>query len=221
MVQSAQAEPIAIRENIGDIKYEILLPEGFDENDDETKYPLILALHGKEGQIEWIIDYWYSSPATNKGYIVVCPHLTYIDVLHGENFKKMNKLLKHLRKKYNVDKKQRYLTGMSAGADTALFYAIQYPKTFNSIALVGLGINEDAFYNPYYRRGNIKNLSVFLLYGQEDEYVPPESFNKLLEELKEEGAEVEYEIMEGGHDYEMPQVMKTLEYFEKYRENTR
>jgi len=213
----SSAEPISVKDKVGKTEYEALLPETYDKNDKDTKYSLIMVLHGANGQIEWMMDYWYSSPAA-KECIIVCPHLKYIGEMHVDIFSRIDKVLRHIKKKYNIDKNEMYLTGFSAGADSALFYAIEHPKVFKAIALAAFEFREDVFYNPYYSINNLKDLSFLVLQGELDDTISKENFNITVKELKKHGAKVEYEILDIGHDYEMPQVMKTFEYFEKFKE---
>ncbi len=206
--------PVSVKKKAGTTKYEMLLPADFDKKDRKTKYSLIFVMHGAEGQIEWMSDYWYTSGATEEGYIIVCPHLKYKHVLYSKIFAQIGRILASVKKNYPIDSDNLYVTGFSAGAETAIYYAIKKAKVFKAVAVVGGRIRKDILDNSYYDKKNIKKLKVYILHGEKDHR---QWYKTMTNTLKKYGADVKAELMEGGHEYEIDQVMRTLGYFNDIR----
>ena len=204
-------EPKAIRRIIDGTEYELLMPGDYDK---EKSYSLIIAMHGANGKIEWISDYWYSSGATDKGYFVACPQLP-LYFLYDDIFSKIEAIIKDISLNYSVDIKDLYITGFSMGAETAIYYAIANPNKVKAVAMASGQIRESILNSPVYNKNNIRKLNVLVLCGNLDD--TNRFYTSVVSLLKKYKANVISEVIEGIHDYDMTPVRKTLEYFENIR----
>ena len=111
----------AKRDEKPDLK--IIVPNKINE---QYKYPLIVALHGDQENIEITEDYW--SSCVDKNYIVALPRSSQIQFSEGYEWKDIEKgsreLMKHYDKileKYNIDTDNIIIGGFSAGGRVALY----------------------------------------------------------------------------------------------------
>jgi len=203
--------PISVMGKTWDVDYEVLLPSDFDKT---TKYPLIFVLHGKGARIKYMTEFWAKSGATEEGYIIVCPQLKHgEDVLYSWIFARIDRMLQVIKKKYRIDENNIFLTGFSAGAEAAIYYAITEPQNFKAVALAGGSIRDEVLELPYYNSYNIKKLNLYILHAEDDYEVPLSECEYMVDFLKKHGANVVFETIKGGHYYEEQEVEKTLAYF--------
>ena len=200
-------EPTAIRRTVAGMEYELLIPGDYNK---ETAYSLIIAMHGSDGKIEWVSDYWFTAIAAKNGFFVACPQLP-SKFLYDDIFKKIDSIVKDIARYYHIDRRNLYITGFSMGGEIAIYYAITRPKNVKAVAMVSGRIRENVLKSSYYNKSNIKKLDVLVLCGKNDD--TNKYYKKVVNYLKKYKAKVTSQIIEGGHDYEMDHVLKTLEYF--------
>jgi len=207
-------EPKAVRRIIEGTEYELLMPGDYES---EKTYSLIIAMHGSNGKIEWISDYWYSSGATDKGFFVACPQLP-SHFLYDEIFSKIEAIAKDISLNYSVNSKDLYITGFSMGAENAIYYAIANPDKVKAVAMASGQIRESVLNSPRYNKSNIRKLNVLVLCGKLDDV--NRFYTGVVNYLKKYKANVKSELTECLHDYDIRPVLKTLEYFENIKSSS-
>jgi len=88
--------------------------------------------------------------------------------------------------------------GFSQGAATATRWAAVWPKTIRRLLLWSGGFAQDLNFDL--GKSNFKNTELYLVYGDQDEFLTEESFNKQKEILKELGKKAIIKDFSGGHE---------------------
>jgi len=213
--QVARAVDMTVR-----LPYLLFLPKDYGV-DPEKKWPLIFFLHGageRGDDLDILRDYGPAKEAEgNPDFPFICltPQcpdgevwLTQLEVLKS--------LLDEVLSSYAVDLDRVYLTGFSLGGFGAWAMVMVYPDTFAAMApicgggMVG-GIEK------------LKGLPVWAFHGADDEAVPVEQSQQMVEALKSAGGKAKLTIYPGvGHDswsqtYENPDL---YEWFLKHRRDS-
>lgn len=199
------------------LNYLLFLPNGYSEGT-EKKWPLILFLHGMGERGDDLERVKLHGPpkvleeGEDLPFIVVspqCPETSWWPV----EVDALNALLDDLVAKYAVDEDRIYLTGLSMGGFGTWNLATAYPEKFAAIApICGRGDTTKAHV--------LKHIPAWVFHGAEDETVPPESSEEMVNALKEIGADVQYTLYpDAGHDswtetYNNP---KLYEWFLKHK----
>lgn len=185
------------------LPYKLYLPDDY-EAQPERQWPLILFLHGAG---ERGIDL---KALTNHGlpkkieagddlpFVVIAPQcppeqwwLSFAPILID--------LVEQITKQYHIDKRRRYLTGLSMGGHGVWDIATQYPRTFAAIAPICGGGRSLFGYPERVRR--ITHLPVWAFHGDADDVVPLSLQAPLVEALKAAGGNVTFTVYEGvDHD---------------------
>ncbi|MDP4262288.1 MAG: alpha/beta hydrolase-fold protein [Bacteroidota bacterium] len=153
---------------VQETNYLLSLPEGY--NDDTTsRWPLMLFLHGSGESGSDIQKVKAHGPPelADKGkrfpFIIVSPQS---DVPSGWDIEMLYKLLRYIKKKYRVNERKVYLTGLSMGGFGTWAFAMKYPDEFAAIAPVcGGGDTAGAW--------KLRNIPVWCFHGARDDIVPP------------------------------------------------
>jgi len=177
------------------LNFLLYLPE--DYNTQPRKWPLVLFLHGvgERGTDINLVKKHGPPKLVEEGkqfsFILVspqCPDKTSWDT------KMLVSLLDEIESKYNVDKNRIYLTGLSMGGHATWSLAIENPERFAAIAPVSArGYAQDVCV--------LKNVPVWVFHGAKDDIVQMKDDQKMVDELKECGGNVNFTIYpEAGHD---------------------
>lgn len=193
-----------------DVNYLLYLPEDYERS--SKKWPLVLFLHGsgERGSDIELVKRNGPPKLVEEGkkfpFILVspqCPERTIWDN------KMLISFLDEIESKYNVDKNQEYLTGLSMGGHATWSLAIQYPERFAAILPVcARGYPQDVYV--------LKEVPVWVFHGQKDDIVPINDGLKMVDALEREGSSVKFTIYpEAGHDawtetYNNPEIYKWL-----------
>ena len=189
--------------------YLLGLPEEYVAKD---KWPLILFLHGageRGNDLNRVLKHG-PPKKIRKGesmpFVVVSPQC---DTGKRWNAEALSKLLDDVESKYKIDKQRIYLTGLSMGGYGSWALTAHSPKRFAAVAPICGG--GDAEVIP----AKIKNhVPVWAFHGDNDRVVPIEGTQKLVDGLKELGAEPKFTIYAGvNHDswtetYDNPELYK-------------
>ena len=176
------------------INYLTFLPKSYSAKGD--KVPLIVFLHGsgERGTDLDKVKAW-GPPAiveTNPDFpfMVVSPQIPDGQWWDAYVLKSM---LDDVLKRYNVDPKRVYLTGISMGGYGAWDFASRYPEYFAAVApICGGGI-------PRLTR-SLKDIPVWAFHGLKDDAVPEQESARMVEALKAQGGNVKYTVLpEAGH----------------------
>lgn len=175
------------------LDFMLYLPEEYGE-DPEQKWPLILYLHGyPKGleHLEWIDRDGLPNillDEENFPFIVVSPHRNegyYEYWYQDENVQPLFQLVEEVQSLYAVDPQRIYLAGTSAGGNGVWEIGLQYPDRFAALIPVA------GYYNwPYEVPDNIcdlKDTPIWAFHGEEDERVPVEAQQILVDALEDCG----------------------------------
>lgn len=177
-------------------QYVVSLPDGYDR-EPKRRWPVMLFLHGAGERGDDLAKVKVHGPLKEiaKGrklpMIVVapqCPENEWwdTDTLIG--------LLDHVERKYRVDRRREYVTGLSMGGYGTWALAIAQPSRFAAIAPVcGGGVWRQAH--------KIKAIPTWVTHGDKDAAVPLQESVDMVEALRRAGANPRFDIIAGGqHD---------------------
>jgi predicted peptidase len=187
------------------LDYLLFLPEGFKEKSD-TKYPLILFLHGmgERGTDPWMVAKHgppkVAGKMTNFPFIVVSPQCPLGDWWVNED---LEGLLDNVIEKYPVDRKRIYLTGLSMGGFGTWSLGMSRPERFAAIApICGGSVPQRPMFLDAARQTALKSLPIWAFHGGKDPVVKLEESQRMVDYLKGIGCkDVKFTIYpEAGHD---------------------
>jgi predicted peptidase len=170
------------------LRYLLYLPEDCNS---EKEYPLILFLHGMGERGDNLEDVKRHglpklvSQGKDFTFIIVSPQCPAEQM--WKNIELMG-LLDHIEAEYSVDESRIYLTGLSMGGFGSWKLATEYPERFAAIAPV-CGGGE-----PRLGSKMLKDTPVWVFHGEDDEVVPLESSERMVEALTKEGGDVKFTV---------------------------
>jgi predicted peptidase len=199
------------------LNYLLFLPKGYGE-DQQQKWPLILFLHGageRGDDLELVKIHGIPKIAEQREdfpFIAVSPQCSKFSWWTAE-LDALNALLDEVMKEYAVDTDRIYLTGLSMGGFGTWLLAMAYPERFAAIApICGGGDPQKAFI--------LKDVPTWVFHGAQDQTVPLERSEEMVNALKECGGDVRFTVYpEAGHDswtetYDNPEL---YEWFLKHK----
>ncbi len=116
----------------------VFVPNNYKNN---NLYPVLFLLHGYSGSYkDWSKNVNLKELATKYGFIIVCPEGFYSGWYVNSPIKKNNQyvtffwqdLYPTILKKYKVDKKNIFITGLSMGGHGAMMLYLPNQKIFNA-----------------------------------------------------------------------------------------
>lgn len=193
------------------LNYLLYLPKNYNTKE---KFPLILFLHGmgergddlnklKVHGIPKIVEQKDDFP-----FIAVSPQCP-ADSWWTAETDALNALLKDVVKKYSVDKKRIYLTGLSMGGFGTWSLAIAYPEWFAAIVPICGGGDPE-------KVSAIKDIPVWVFHGAKDNLVKLEQSERMVNALKQIGGNVKFTVYpDAEHDswtatYDNPELYEWL-----------
>jgi predicted peptidase len=190
------------------IRYLLYLPAGYSSNTE--RWPLVLFLHGagtSGNDLEMVRNEGLSKLLESQDYpfIVVSPQSDQ----GGWDADALNALLDEVIGQNRVDEERVYVTGLSMGGFGTWELASHYPKRFAAIAPICGGGNPEL-------AKNLQHVAVWAFHGAKDKAVPLSGSQKMVEALKEIGAEVEFTVYPNtGHNswtktYDNPKLYEWL-----------
>jgi poly(3-hydroxybutyrate) depolymerase len=215
-----------------EMEYALFVPSTYDK---EKKSPLIVALHGLNGNPQQFIrSRGLTDQAEKHGYIVVAPMgynprgwygiKTFMkkDKDAPENLAELSEkdvmnVLGIVRKDFNVDENRIYLMGHSMGGAGTVHIATKNPDLFAALgpiapALVG---------KP--RLEKIKGVPIILIQGDKDTAVKVENIRPWADEMKKLKMTYEYvEVAGGNHGSVVGEKMADIfEFFNKHKKEAK
>lgn len=186
-----QARSTAVKAKVN---YLTFLPKSYSARGDRV--PLIVFLHGsgERGTDLDKVKAWGPPAIVEKDrdfpFMVVSPQIPEGQWWDAYLLKSM---LDDVLKRYNVDPKRVYLTGISMGGYGVWDLASRYPEYFAAVApICGGGIARLA--------GRMKDIPVWAFHGLKDDAVPEQESARMVEALKAQGGNVKYTMLpEAGH----------------------
>ncbi len=180
------------------IQYYLYFPERY-ETDKQSKFPLLLFLHGggesgmQLGALKTNGPPKLIAEGKQFPFLILAPQ-------HPEkkkwwNTRSVKQLLDSVIARYRVDEKRIYLTGLSRGGAAAWEMAVQYPDYFAALAVV-CGMTPVP-----YASWIDKDLPIWIFHGTEDTSIPFTESENMVRELKKLGHDVKFTVYEGvGHN---------------------
>ncbi len=215
----ANADPS--RDNVGIIHagneksarggFSMYVPEYYDET---RSHPLIMALHGGSGHGRDFLWTWLRE-ARSRGAILVSPTSKGATwALGGPDIDSPNldRILDHVRERWNIDDSKLLLTGMSDGGTFTYVSGLRGPSPFTHLA------PSSASFHPRlleaYPGERVQDLPIYLMHGALDWMFAIDIARAANEALVGAGANVVYrEIEDLSHTYprdENPRIMDWL-----------
>jgi dienelactone hydrolase len=185
--------------NVGGESFETII-EIPDEYTPEKKWPLRVQLHGGVGRPPQPGRQPQSMRIPGEPQIYIEPqasddnawwHISQVDNILG--------LLDSVKRKYNVDETQTYITGISDGGTGTYFFALREPNpwaaclTLNGQPLVLA--NRDARIEGNLYVGNLANCPLYIENGDADPLYPADTVTPIVEAMKKAGVAPVYHIM--------------------------
>ncbi len=179
-----------------EVKYLLYLPGTYGK-DRSYKWPLILFLHGlgeRGNDLELLKKHPLPQTLekqTDFPFIVVSPQLPDDLFLWDSRIESLNVLLDGIQKKYSVDPKRLYLTGLSMGGAGTWEFALRYPKRFAAIVPIA----------GFYKHGSremprnlcdLRDLPAWVFHGAQDTSVAIYQEEILVKALRECGSSVRF-----------------------------
>ena len=169
------------------------------EYDATKKWPLRVQLHGGVGRDRRDDPQPQSARIPGEPQIYIEPqayweaawwHTSQVDNILG--------LLDFVRRKYNVDEAQTYITGISDGGTGTFFFALREPNPWAAcLSLNGQPLvlaNRDARIEGNLYLGNLANCPLYIVNGDHDPLYPAESVTPLVDAMVKAGVTPVYHI---------------------------
>lgn len=164
--------------------YILYLPEGYDPEDTEKKWPVIYFFHGygKQGDNLDVLLPEGPTRYINKGgkldAILIAPQCPgnshWADT--NDEVEKLIHFVPEMSEKYNIDTDRMYLTGLSMGGRCTWKLALAMPDTFAAIAVV-CGRTDT------YTFDTIQDMPIWMFHGTADDTVDFINVNAILGKL--------------------------------------
>jgi len=191
------------------LEYLLFLPLGYEKS--RQSWPLMLFLHGSgESGTNLAKVKVHGPPKVVESkpdfpFILVSPQ----SAGRGWSSDTFNALLDDVVRKYRVDKRRIYLTGLSMGGFGTWTFATAHPERFAAIVpICGGGNPADA--------KKLTSLPIWVFHGAKDPTVPVQRSRDMVEAIKAAGGNVKYtEYPEAKHDcwtetYDNPELYRWL-----------
>jgi len=188
------------------ISYEIL-PPGFRRytlsvpyhTSEEERAPLIIALHyaghGMPYYGESVLQELVKPAFSEISPIIVAPDCPVKYWHQKESEKLVLELLDSIQKKFNIDPERILITGYSLGGMGTWHFAAHYPERF-SAAIVMAGEPSEEVFDVEWK------IPLMVIHGKEDEVFPFHKTRTIVEQLVNEGVDIEFRILENVKHYE-------------------
>jgi predicted peptidase len=216
MRQQPQSFQATIQKNVS-LEYLLHLPTDYQNSD--QKWPLVLFLHGMgERGTDLELLKLHGIPkviaqGTDFPFIVLssqCPE----DTIWANELDALHALVENIIENYQVDKFQIYLTGLSMGGNGSWHLAAAYPSMFAAVVPIC------GWANPFIgfpeRMEVLKDVPVWAFHGAEDDVVPLQGSQELVDVLKAHQGNVKFTVYpDTDHDswtqtYENPELYEWL-----------
>lgn len=210
------------------LQYRLMKPDNYDAN---TKYPLVLFLHGagecgkdNEAQLKHDVPEFAKAenrkqypcfliapqcPSVNEGWSNFRAKKTTATKEQSEPGRLAVELVKAIQKEFSIDPNRLYITGLSMGGYGTWDIIVRNPDLFAAaVPVCGGGDPSQA--------EKIAKLPIWVFHGGKDPIVKPERSREMVEAIKKAGGDAKYtEYSNVGHDswvkaYKDAEMMKWL-----------
>lgn len=174
--------------------YKMYLPTEYPQ-DDETKWPLVIFLHGAGERGTDLKAVSRHGPLREAEQGREFPFLIAAPQLSGQEYwggyiESLNAWLDDLLVTYRIDPERVYLTGLSMGGTGTWLWAMASADRFAAILpICGTGICWCA--------GNVKDLPIWTFHGSDDETIPVDESIRMVDRVNASGGNARLTICEG------------------------
>jgi len=216
MRQKPQSFQAIIQKNVS-LQYLLYTPK--DDQGSEHKWPIVLFLHGMgERGADLELLKLHGIPKIIEGgmdfpFLVVSPQCPE-DTIWANELDALHALLENIIKNYPIDTSRIYLTGLSMGGNGSWRLAAAYPSMFAAVVPICGWANPSIGFPE--RIHVLKNVPVRAYHGAEDEVVPLQGSQELVDVLKTNQGNVKFTVYpDTDHDswtrtYENPELYEWL-----------
>jgi len=170
------------------------------EYDAAKKWPLRVQLHGGVGRPPQAGRQPQSQRIAGESQIYIEPqasddnawwHQSQVDSILG--------LLDEVKRRYNVDETQTYVTGISDGGTGTYFFALREPNPWSACMTINgqplVLANRDARVEGNLYLGNLANCPLYIENGDHDPLYPADTVTPIVDAMKKAGIAPVYHIM--------------------------
>jgi phospholipase/carboxylesterase len=175
----------------------LYIPKSYDP---AKPVPLVVALHGATQRANFALRVW-TPQADAAGFVLLAPEsegLTW-DAIRGEygdDVTRMDRALKLVFDRVNVDPKRVVMEGFSDGASYGIGLALNNRDLFTRIVA-----NSPGLITQYDRRANGPRPKIYVSHGHQDQILPYEYAGpRVAERLRSDGYSVQFRDFEGRHE---------------------
>jgi predicted peptidase len=216
MSQQPQSFQATIQKNVT-LEYLLYLPPGYQSSG--QKWPLVLFLHGigeRGADLELLKLHGIPkviADGMDFPFLMISPQCPE-DTVWSNELDALHALLENIIETYQVDKSRIYLTGLSMGGFGTWHLAATYPSMFAAIVPICGGTTPFVGFPEKIKI--LKNVPVWTFHGAEDEVVPLQGSQELVDMLIAHQGDVKFTIYpDTDHDswtqtYENPELYKWL-----------
>ena len=202
-----------------DVSLNFLLFTPKDYQSTEKEFPLVLFLHGigERGTDLELVKLFGIPKEIEEGvdfpFLVVSPQCP-VDTIWANELDALHALLEKTIKDFRVDTSRIYLTGLSMGGNGVWHFAAAYPSLFAAVIPI-CGWADPLLGFPE-RIKVLKDVPVWAFHGAEDEVVPLQESQELVDVLKAHHGNVKFTVYpDTDHDswtqtYENPKLYDWL-----------
>jgi poly(3-hydroxybutyrate) depolymerase len=203
---SEESKPVRLdsKEETTERDYAVYVPESYNTS---QKWPLIISVHPAGGNGSKEIRKWIRR-ADEKNFIVLCPTCIVAKrrmkskedffAIIKEDEKAISYMIELITKEYSIDSNKILLTGFSGGGFLVWYYGIKHPEIITAIAsrsgnFTAFPERKDyihGYFGPTLNISGLKNLSVYVVYGEKDHPIAIKAAEGIKDFLSE------YEFME-------------------------
>jgi predicted esterase len=188
--------------------YTIRIPENFDRS---KKYPLMVYLHGSGDDDRTAFK---MKPVTSGDFIELYPNGRGTSNVYStaESQEDILESINDVVKNYSIDTGKIVLSGFSMGGYGVYRTYYEHPELFKGLAIFSghpnlanewLGEGHPDFLKEKFL-SVFNGVNIFIFHGTQDRNCPYEKTVKLVEKLKDAGANVDFVSEETGHSFPSP-----------------
>ncbi|MDC7221000.1 MAG: dienelactone hydrolase family protein [Spirochaetales bacterium] len=181
------------------VNYRLFLPKSYQDNE-ESKWPLILYLHGagERGTDQIKLRKYGLFPFIESKadfpFVVLAPLCPKGEVWDFQ-YKNIMNLLDQIQTDYSIDSNRIYLTGMSMGGQATWNFAIYNPSRFAAIAPVC-----GCIASPNTCK-KLSKVPIWTFHGKKDQAIPFEETQKIVDILSPLNPNLKFSVYEvNGHE---------------------
>jgi predicted esterase len=197
-------------------EYGLSVPQSYDP---ASSFALILCLHGAGFSGDSYLERWV--PRLKQGYILACPTISMGAwwTRTGEDL--VLATLHAVQSQYHIDPDRVFLTGMSNGGIGAWIIGMHQAPLFAGVAPMASGIDKVLY--PFL--DNLKQTSVYVIHGAQDQVMPVWLSRELVKEMKRRHIKYVYREHNrshphaGGHFFPREELPGLVDWFDQQRRN--